>query len=68
VDYELSMTLDRQIALSCLKRAFKQAKPDIINSDQGGQFTNEDYINLLQDEEIKVSMDGKGACPGQYFR
>lgn len=60
VDYELSMTLDRQMVLGCLKRAFEQAKPEIINSDQGSQFTNEDYIKLLQSEGIKISMDGKG--------
>jgi|GEM_PF-5660060 len=34
------MTLDRQMVLGCLKRACKQAKPEIINSDQGSQFTN----------------------------
>ena len=42
VDYELSTTLDKQVVLSCLKRAFRDRKPEIINSDQGGQFTNED--------------------------
>jgi putative transposase len=67
VDYELSMTLDRQIALNCLKRAFKQAKPEIINSDQGCQFTNEDYIKLLQSEGVKISMDGKGRALDNIF-
>jgi putative transposase len=67
VDYELSMTLDRQMVLSCLQRAFKLAKPEIINSDQGGQFTNEDYIKLLQTEDIKISMDGKGRALDNIF-
>jgi putative transposase len=67
VDYELSMTLDRQMVLNCLKRALKQAKPEIINSDQGGQFTNEDYIKLLQSEDIKISMDGKGRALDNIF-
>jgi putative transposase len=61
------MTLDRQVALDCLKRAFQLRKPEIINSDQGGQFTNDDYIKLLQIEGIKISMDGKGASSRQYF-
>lgn len=67
VDYELSMTLDRQMVLGCLKRAFEQAKPEIINSDQGSQFTNEDYIKLLQSEGIKISMDGKGRALDNIF-
>lgn len=48
VDYELSTTMDRHWVLECLKRAFKLRKPEIINSDQGSQFTNKDYIELLQ--------------------
>lgn len=67
VDYDLSMTLDRQMVLGCLKRAFEQAKPEIINSDQGSQFTNEDYIKLLQSEGIKISMDGKGRALDNIF-
>lgn len=67
VDYELSQTLDRQIVLDCLNRAFKHGKPEIINSDQGGQFTNEDYIKLLQTEDIKISMDGKGRALDNIF-
>jgi putative transposase len=67
IDYELSLTLDRQMVLGCLKRAFKQAKPEIINSDQGGQFTNEDYIKLLQSEGIQISMDGKGRALDNIF-
>jgi putative transposase len=67
VDYELSMTLDRQVALDCLKRAFQLRKPEIINSDQGGQFTNDDYIKMLQIEGIKISMDGKGRALDNIF-
>jgi putative transposase len=60
VDYELSTTMDRQWVLDCLKRAFRHKKPEIINSDQGSQFTNNDYIELLKTEGIKISMNGKG--------
>jgi putative transposase len=67
VDYELSATLDRRMVLTYLKRAFKQAKPEIINSDQGGQFTNEDYVKLLQSEGIQISMDGKGRALDNIF-
>jgi putative transposase len=36
------------------------SKPEILNSDQGSQFTSKDYINLVESSKIKVSMDGKG--------
>lgn len=62
VDYELSSTLDKSFVLSCLKRALAKKKPEIINSDQGGHFTNPDYIKLLEDSDVKISMDGKGQC------
>jgi putative transposase len=55
------------MVLGCLKRAFKQAKPEIINSDQGGQFTNEDYVKLLQSEGIQVSMNGRGRALDNIF-
>jgi len=40
--------LDKSFVLSCLKRALSRQKPEIINSDQGGHFTNPDYIKLLK--------------------
>lgn len=60
VDYELSSTLEKGFVLSCLKRAISRHKPEIINSDQGSHFTNPDYIKLLEDNGIRISMDGKG--------
>lgn len=60
VDYELSSTIDKMFVMSCLKRAFKRAKPEIINSDQGSHFTNPDYITLLVENSVRISMDGKG--------
>ncbi len=60
VDFELSSTLDKSFVLTCLKRAFKHRRPEILNSDQGSHFTNPDYLSLLHANNIKVSMDGKG--------
>jgi putative transposase len=67
VDWELSDNLSRQWVLDCLKRAFKNRRPEIINSDQGAQFTNKDYVELLQSETIKISMDGKGRALDNIF-
>ena len=41
------------------KKAFKVAKPVILNSDQGCQFTSSEYINFLKENHIRQSMDGK---------
>lgn len=44
-----------------LKDAIAQhGKPEIINSDQGSQYTSHAWVNYLESEEIKISMDGKG--------
>ena len=62
VDYELSSTLDKAFVQSCLQRALIVRKPKMINSDQGGHFTNPDYIGLLERFGVRISMDGKGQC------
>jgi len=62
VDYELSSTLDKSFVQNCLKRALSIHKPEIINSDQGSHFTNQSYIDLLEEAGVKISMDGKGQC------
>lgn len=36
-------------------------KPEIMNSDQGSQFTSMDFTKTLKDAGIQISMDGKGA-------
>lgn len=60
IDYELSNTLDTFFITRCLKRAFKTTKPEIINCDQGCQFTSNNYIALLKEEKIAISMDSVG--------
>lgn len=60
IDYELSNTLEKSFVMDTLKRALRNQKPEIINSDQGSHFTNPDYLNLLKASQVQVSMDGKG--------
>lgn len=61
VGYGLSNTLEKAFVLRTLKTAIKQhGAPEIVNSDQGSQFTSHEYISLLQDNGIKISMNGKG--------
>lgn len=50
------------------KDAFKaHGKPAILNSDQGTKFTCGDYISMLENEKIKISMDGKGRALDNIF-
>lgn len=60
VDYEISYSMEKEFVLRCLKRALCNRKPEIINSDQGSHFTNQTYLDLMQANQVQVSMDGKG--------
>ncbi|MDC0541207.1 hypothetical protein OAO50_05960 [Paracoccaceae bacterium] len=45
--------------VAALKEALaKHGTPDIFNTEQGSQFTSGDWINVLTDSRIKISMDG----------
>ncbi len=61
VAYELSTTMDKAFVLTTVKKAIATyGTPEIINSDQGHQFTCEAYVKLLKEHNIKISMDGRG--------
>ena len=62
VGWSLSNTMEAEWVVSTLKEAIKNhGKPDIINSDQGSQFTSEEYVTFVKSlETVRISMDGKG--------
>jgi len=61
IAWELSTTLDTDFCLDCLEMAFRlHGKPEIMNTDQGYQFTSESWLNRLQVKGIAISMHGKG--------
>ena len=47
------------MVLRALGKAFKMAKPEILNFDQGSQFTGRDYAEHVEKNAVKISMDGK---------
>ena len=59
VGWEVDDTLDTTMVINACKKAFKVAKPLIINSDQGSQFTSDKYIDFIRNNGIRQSMDGK---------
>ena len=61
LSWELSNTVDRFFCISSLEESLdKYPNPEIFNTDQGSQFTSPDFTQVLKDERIKISMDGKG--------
>ena len=61
VGWKLSDTLSTRPVLEAVREAVEQyGIPAILNSDQGSQFTSEDYRQLLRELHIRQSMDGKG--------
>ncbi len=60
IDHEISYSLEKEFVLRCIRRALCDRKPEIMNSDQGNQFTSKAYLDLLEGNQVKISMDGKG--------
>ena len=59
VGWDVDDTLDTTMVINACKKAFKVAKPLIINSDQDSQFTSDKYIDFIRNSGIRQSMDGK---------
>ena len=59
VGWEVDDTLDTGMVIRALEKAFLVARPEILNSDQGCQFTSQRYIDFLKANGIRQSMDGK---------
>ena len=59
--WRISNSMDAAFCVEALKEALaKHGTPEIFNTDQGSQFTSGDWIDVLKDAKIKISMDGKG--------
>lgn len=59
VGWELDDTLDTRACIEACKKAFRVARPEILNSDQGCQFTSQEYKEFLKENHVRQSMDGK---------
>lgn len=67
VSWKLSTSLDREFVLEAARDALSRAIPEIINSDQGVQFTSLEHIGLWNQERTQISMDHKGRCFDNIF-
>ena len=67
LSWELSNTLDVHFCLEALDQALRIAKPEIFNNDQGSQFTSSAFTGLLEQNNIRISMDGRGRAFDNIF-
>jgi putative transposase len=57
LSWRLSNTLDADFCVEALEEALRKGTPEIFNTDQGSQFTGDEFTGLLKEHGIKISMD-----------
>jgi putative transposase len=67
LSWRLSNSLDVSFCLEALEEALEQGCPDIFNTDQGSQFTSNEFTGILLSKGIRISMDGRGRAFDNIF-
>ena len=67
VGWAVSITLDVEFCVEGLHHALSISKPEILNSDQGSQFTSKAFIGVLETHGVAISMDGRGRAFDNIF-
>jgi len=68
LSWRVSNTMDVQFCTAALEEALeKYGTPEIFNTDQGSQFTSDEFTSILKVHGIKISMDGKGRALDNIF-
>ena len=67
LSWAVSITMDVGFCLEALEQALEVAHPEICNSDQGAQFTSNDFPGRLAAAGIQISMDGRGRAFDNIF-
>jgi putative transposase len=67
LSWAVSITMDVGFCLEALEQALRVARPDIFNTDQGAQFTSNDFTGRLAAAGIQISMDGRGRALDNVF-
>lgn len=65
--WKISNSLDGQFCREALLEALENGRPEIFNTDQGSQFTQREFVQILLDRSIKPSMDGRGRALDNIF-
>lgn len=67
LSWRISNTLSSDFCIEALKEALEYGTPEIFNTDQGSQFTDSEFIKILVQNGIKISMDGRGRALDNIF-
>ena len=67
LSYRLSNTLTPDFCVEALEEALEYGTPEIFNTDQGSQFTSDEFITVLKKNGIQISMDGRGRAADNIF-
>lgn len=68
LSWRLSNSMDASFCLEALREALaSHGTPEIMNTDQGSQFTSDAFLELLTDHGIRISMDGRGRALDNVF-
>ena len=66
--WRLSITMEVEFCLDAVEEALaRYGRPEIFNTDQGSQFTSDNFTGTLKRHGITISMDGKGRCMDNIF-
>lgn len=65
--WRLSNSLDTDFCLEALEEALARSRPEIFNTDQGVQFTSQEFTSRLESAAVAISMDGKGRALDNVF-
>ena len=66
--WRVSTTMDTSFCIDALEEAIESyGRPEIFNTDQGAQFTSEEFTTVLKTHQVQISMDGKGRWVDNVF-
>lgn len=67
IAWDVSNSMESGFCTGVLKRALKKGQPTIFNTDQGSQFTSEEFTGMLLQSGVQISMDGRGRALDNVF-
>jgi len=68
LSWRISITMDVHFCLEAVEEALQRyGTPEIMNTDQGSQFTSRPFVGLMKEHDIRISMDGKRSWRDNVF-
>jgi len=67
IAWEISITLEAAFCVQALEKALRTSQAEIFNIDQGAQFSSTDFLGMLEERRIRISMDGRGRVYDNIF-